>query len=364
MAGERQTLLTAAAAAGAAAIAVAVSAVIIWNTAGKQRDQFIAQLAALNAKVETVSAKIDKANEAVAEVKKLTALESTTQAIDRLNAEIKKTNDGLAELRKSSPLDAVKSTLAQLDSKIEKTGAALAEIKTVTARAGDAQAAADATRDKAIAKLGGDVAELKTGVADMKTAVAGQASAQTQSLDAIGKTVAAIKTTTDAQQAAAKKTGDQAAVQAKDSAKEAANDTAKELVVVYVSTPAKTGAPDTTASVPVAPLSVRFEKIGSTDPGGQAQAIVGNLKKIMKDRRDCSISVAGYADTLGSDAVNLDISRERAEAVAAKLRTAFAGEKIPIKSVAWGERQLKVWTPDGKSEKANRRVDINVDCKT
>ena len=39
------------------------------------------------------------------------------------------------------------------------------------------------------------------------------------------------------------------------------------------------------------------------------------------------------------------------------------GDKVQINNIAWGERQLQVWTPDGKSEKANRRVDVRVDCK-
>lgn len=141
-----------------------------------------------------------------------------------------------------------------------------------------------------------------------------------------------------------------------------------ETIVVYVpptTAPAvaTSSGPETTSGIPAAPLSVRFDKIGSTSAGDQANALIGNLKRIVKDRHGCTISVAGYADTLGSDSVNLDVSRERAEAVASKLRAAFAGQNVAIRKVAWGERQLKVWTPDGKSEKANRRVDISIDCK-
>ena len=62
----------------------------------------------------------------------------------------------------------------------------------------------------------------------------------------------------------------------------------------------------------VQPLDVQFAKIGSTDDNGQAALILPRLKTLIEGRKDCTISVAGYADTLGSDKLNLKISQERA----------------------------------------------------
>lgn len=367
MAVDRQALWTSVSAAAASAAAVAIVAVVIWNTAGKQRNQFIAELAALNAKVEAANAKIDKASETVAEIKKITALENTTKQLGQLNAEIKKTNDGLAELQKASSLEGIKTTLAQLDSKIEKTGAALAELKKSTStddikaafkgiettlasvaakieatdktlteiksaaqRPSDAPSAGDAARDKAITKL-------NAAVDDLKADVASSASSQNKSLDAIAKSVDTLKALAVTQNAA------------------------KNVAAVHAP---EQPAAETTSSIPVRqPLTVRFDKAGRTIVDAQTNAIIGDLKTIMKGRRDCSISVAGYTDTLGSDDVNLDVSKERADMIAAKLKAAFAGQTMPIDSVGWGERRLKVWTPNGKRELANRRVDVSVDCK-
>jgi|GEM_PF-3068875 len=377
MAGERLTLWTSAAAAGATLVAVAFSAVVVWNITSKQRAHFATELAALSTKLDAANAKIDKAGETVAEIKKITALENTTQQLALLNSEIKKTNDGLAELRQSSSLDGIKATLATLESKIEKTGAALtelkkpapidgikaefdglkaelaslaakidtrieaadktlAEFKTASIKAADAQAAGDAVRDKALVKLDSAIGDLKTGIAGLKSDLANTASLRAKSLDTIAKSI----------------------------------DTLSAPVVAKVEkAPEAPRAPEppaieTTASIPVTqPLTVRFDNKGRANLDAQTVAVVGNLKTIIKDRRNCAISVAGYSDTYGRDDANLDVSQQRADMVSAKLKTAFAGQPVQIDSVGWGERRLKVWTPDGKVEMANRRVEVSVDCK-
>ena len=377
MAGERLTLWTSAAAAGATLVAVAFSAVVVWNITSKQRAHFATELAALSTKLDAANAKIDKAGETVAEIKKITALENTTQQLALLNSEIKKTNDGLAELRQSSSLDGIKATLATLESKIEKTGAALtelkkpapidgikaefdglkaelaslaakidtrieaadktlAEFKTASIKAADAQAAGDAVRDKALVKLDSAIGDLKTGIAGLKSDLANTASLRAKSLDTIAKSI----------------------------------DTLSAPVVAKVEkAPEAPRAPEppaieTTASIPVTqPLTVRFDNKGRANLDAQTVAVVGNLKTIIKDRRNCAMSVAGYSDTYGRDDANLDVSQQRADMVSAKLKTAFAGQPVQIDSVGWGERRLKVWTPDGKVEMANRRVEVSVDCK-
>lgn len=361
MAGERQTLWAGAATAGATIAAVAICGVVLWNLGAKQREQFVAELSAINAKIDktqaaiadvqktsavegtgkalaalnTINVKIDRTQAAIADVQKTSTIEDTRKALAALNAEIQKTNTRLAELAQASSLEGIKTALAQLDGKIATTD-----------KAGEA-------RDKTLARL-------DTAVSEFKSALAGTTSAQSASLQKIAARVDSIGS---AAETANKKIVEQISFQNKEAAKPLGKDAAGELMVVYVATAAASNT-ETTGTVPgIAPLSVRFEKIGSTDASGQTKAVVANLKKIINGRQDCAISVAGYADTLGSDAVNLDVSRERAEAVAAGLRAAFAGQGVEVKKVGWGERQLAVWTPDNKSEMANRRVDISVDCK-
>jgi outer membrane protein OmpA-like peptidoglycan-associated protein len=379
MAGERVTLWTSAAAAGATFVAVAISAAIIWNSAGKQRTQFVAELAVLNAKLDAVNAKIDKAGETVTEIKKITSVETTTKALEQLNSEIKKTNDGLATLQQTSSLDGVKTMLAKLDAEIGRTGAALAglkksatadlvkgdlagienrltslkadietklaatakslaEIKAAKQPETGAQAAGDAARDQAIAKLESAIGELKAVVAD-------NASSQNKSLAEIARSIAALKTTAAAAQMAAQQAAQKA-----------------EKAVAVARPPAPT-APEVTASIPVVqPLIVNFGGAGRGKLDAQTNKVIANLRTIMKGKHGCAILVAGYTDTLGRDDVNLDVSKERADLVAAELKTAFAGQNVRIDSVGWGERKLKVWTPDGRRQMANRRVAVSVDC--
>lgn len=304
------------AAALGAAIAVGGSAFVIYNMTSTQRVQIEAKLAAIDAKLDktnaTVDAKLDKTNAVVAESKKADA--------------------GANDALKASSLDGINSTLGQIDGRINKLTASVTGLERATSA--NAQAVTDKSLGKAQEKIEGEVTGLKAALA-----------AQKQMLDQIVQSV--------------NKALERPAMAAKDDAAKVD----RELVVVYM--PRSGGsATETTGGVTPAPLSVNFAKIGAVNPQGQIDAVAANLKKIIKDRHGCTISIAGYADTLGGDKVNLDISRERAEAVAAKLRTAFAGQDVKIEKVGWGERQLKVWTPDGQGEMANRRVDISVDCKS
>jgi outer membrane protein OmpA-like peptidoglycan-associated protein len=136
--------------------------------------------------------------------------------------------------------------------------------------------------------------------------------------------------------------------------------------VVHLAEPATgamTAGATGTAAVPIAPLSVNFQKIGGTDETAQTAAIVARLKDLLKDRHGCAISVAGYADTLGNDDINLAVSKDRAHAIAVKLKDAL-GSDVQIAETAWGERRLKELTKDNVASKANRRVDIAVHCKS
>jgi outer membrane protein OmpA-like peptidoglycan-associated protein len=341
---ERQTLWTGAVTAGATIAAVAVCGIVLWNLGATQR----AELTALNAKV-------DQTRSAIAEIQKISTMEDTGKALAALNADIQKTNARLTELQQASSLDGIKGALTQLDSKVEKTGTALTELKKATPLDGikaelegiksglnaitvRIESKIEAS-DKALAEIKAGALQAKNAQPSGDTAIAGLAetvSAQSKSLEAITNSIDTLKTAMA--QTSETKSRDHLAP--------------------------RSSAVETTSSIPAAqPLIVRFDDSGRANLDTQTSAVIGNLKTLMKDRRNCTISVAGYSDTYGRDDANLDVSQQRADMVSAKLKPAFATQAVQIDSIGWGERRLKVWTPDGTVEMANRRVEVSMDCK-
>jgi len=83
-----------------------------------------------------------------------------------------------------------------------------------------------------------------------------------------------------------------------------------------------------------------------------------DIRGFMGDKA-CTATVSGYSDTIGNDSANLNISRERAQYVADKLKD----QGIEIGDVTgWGERRLEIHTGDGVMMDKNRRVEIAVEC--
>ena len=80
-------------------------------------------------------------------------------------------------------------------------------------------------------------------------------------------------------------------------------------------------------------------------------AIVQRTERFVKMR----LYVAGHTDTVGTSAKNRKLSLERARAIAGYFRR--KGLALPIAFAGFGEDVLKVKTPDGTDERANRRVD-------
>lgn len=71
------------------------------------------------------------------------------------------------------------------------------------------------------------------------------------------------------------------------------------------------------------------------------------------------VVVIGHTDTLGSDAANDPLSRQRAEVVrAALLARGIAPQQVL--AIGRGKRELLVPTADGVAEPRNRRVEIQV----
>ena len=108
MAGGSQTLATGVAAVIGTVIAVAAAGFAVWNATAQQRAHYLAQIDALNAKIE-------KTDSAIA------ALQTAVGA------------------QKPPSFDGITASLADLNGKIEKTGAALTDLKAM-APAGKADA--------------------------------------------------------------------------------------------------------------------------------------------------------------------------------------------------------------------------------
>ncbi len=310
--------------------------------------------------VAALATKVEAANGALADIKKTTSLETTTAQLRLLDANLKKTDDTLAQIQKSTALDSVKSELGQLNSKIESANAALGEIQKNNSL-GDIKTA--------LASIGSKIEQANGALAEIQKAPA--QTNQAQSADALAKLQASVndlKGRIDGDATSLTRISDAVA-----KLSDAGNSQGKpkqntdDLVIFYVSTADVTGATGTatTASIasPIPPLAVHYERVGSLDDSGQTAAIVKQVKDILKDRKDCAIAISGHTDTLGDDENNLELSRERASEVTAKLKTALAGQNIPISQAAWGERRLQVWTRDGIGKKANRSVEISLTCK-
>ena len=72
----------------------------------------------------------------------------------------------------------------------------------------------------------------------------------------------------------------------------------------------------------------------------------------------CTVTIGGSADRVGSDEHNLLLSRRRAAAVAAYLRS--KGLSAPLRIEAYGESRLLVDTADGVPDAQNRYVVVVV----
>lgn len=315
-------------------IVLAGASWLAYPAIDKRFDQKIAALdAKLAGEITAASAKSQQADAAaklggdLATVnRELAAIKTAVAQQSSASASAAPANDKLDQaLASLSRLDAMAQSLGELK-------AQLGALKT---------ADASANRD-VLAAVKSNIDSLKADVASIKSEVGG-----------LGGTLAALKTDLTAVKTAAART---------DPVKDAVMTTAstpqgRDLTIVSITR--TTEAP----AHPVAPLNVYFNRVGARDDKGQTEAIVQRLKEAIKGRNDCTIAVTGHADTLGNDDFNLALSKARAEEVAAKLKTAFAGDRVTITESGRGERALETWTPDNTARKINRRVEIDVSCK-
>jgi outer membrane protein OmpA-like peptidoglycan-associated protein len=91
----------------------------------------------------------------------------------------------------------------------------------------------------------------------------------------------------------------------------------------------------------------------------ESKRIVDGVFAEIAKRPVADVFVIGHTDTVGSDAVNDALSRQRAEVVrAAFVARGLAVDKVVV--IGRGKRELAVPTGDGVSEPRNRRVEILV----
>ena len=311
MAEGQKSLLTGIAAGVVVVLLVTPVGYVLWKRASAERAQMLATLSAIDGKLA-------KTDAAVAAMQKTASVSGIIKQLDELNGRIKSANEALAGVQKAS-LDEIRNRLDQVEAGLKSDSANLAALQKGLGPDG---------LNKRLGQLSANLAALDTSLATIKQATAN---------DAPVKTASALDTM---------KTGSVPAQGATD------------LIVVHVQEPGSTQ-----AAAAITPLSVNFQKIGGTDETAQTVALVTKLKGLIKDRKGCAISVAGFADTLGPDDLNLEVSKDRAHVIATKLKDAL-GPDVQIAETAWGERRLHEMTKNNVAAKANRRVDIAVQCKS
>jgi len=107
------------------------------------------------------------------------------------------------------------------------------------------------------------------------------------------------------------------------------------------------------STMPTAEL-IYFDS-GSADLRPDARDKIRVVAEEAKQGHFARIQVAGFTDTVGSDAVNQQLSQRRAEAVASALEA--MGVSRYVIAVSWhGKSELAMRTPDNTPNPENRRV--------
>jgi outer membrane protein OmpA-like peptidoglycan-associated protein len=96
---------------------------------------------------------------------------------------------------------------------------------------------------------------------------------------------------------------------------------------------------------------VRAEEVSNLD------RLAEIMERILKAHPREVFLIEGHTDAVGSDAANLALSRQRAEAIKKALQTYYVIPGKNLKTVGYGERYLKV--PTAEAEQENRRVSVS-----
>lgn len=113
---------------------------------------------------------------------------------------------------------------------------------------------------------------------------------------------------------------------------------------------------DLMARMPPPPRTyVMYFLEGKTELTPESQPILAALRAAVSPASD--VQIVGHTDTVGSQADNDALSRERA----VEVRAALVKQGLPVDNArvtGRGERELRVQTADGVAEPANRRVEV------
>jgi outer membrane protein OmpA-like peptidoglycan-associated protein len=105
-----------------------------------------------------------------------------------------------------------------------------------------------------------------------------------------------------------------------------------------------------------APVSYQvFFPLGSTMLGDQDKTALAAAAQVYKTKPNATVTVTGFTDTVGSPALNMQLSQARANAV----KNILVQNGIPAGSIttsASGETGLLVPTAEQANEARNRRV--------
>jgi outer membrane protein OmpA-like peptidoglycan-associated protein len=347
------------------------AAVLFWKTYAADRDTTRSQLAQL-------AQHLEQNNQAMAEMRKAASLAGVTRQLEELNGRIKNANEALTELQKTSAsiqrasLDRIADRLDHMDADLKANADAVAAVQKSAPLAnlgkqiGQVQAnltalemtLAELRKTTAAADTGKRFDAIETALIELKKTNVPSETAKR--FDAIEASLASLK---ESMPAPALSGALDDIKKGLDQAKQ--RHAGMDLVVIHAEPPAVARSAQAslapTASAAMAPLGFEFKRIGASEDKAQTDAVVAKVKDVLKGRSNCAISVAGYADTVGDDEFNLDLSKNRAHAVALRLREAL-GEKVQIAETGWGARRLQVWTPPNTPRPENRRVDIAVHC--
>jgi len=107
-------------------------------------------------------------------------------------------------------------------------------------------------------------------------------------------------------------------------------------------------------------LSLRNDLLfdtGSAELSPRADRALRAAARVLRRHRQNYVYVNGYTDTVGDPQANLQLSQQRADAVADALEQ-YGVEDSRIETKGYGEQHLRVPTPNNTPEPRNRRVEI------
>lgn len=112
-------------------------------------------------------------------------------------------------------------------------------------------------------------------------------------------------------------------------------------------------------SAPSVNLTVNFA-LGSAELTQQARSTLNELGRALSSHELAGyhFRIEGHTDTVGSPAYNLQLSKERANAVVNYLTSKFGVQPARLQAVGMGEAGLLVQTPPQTPEPRNRRVHV------